>query len=63
VQESLPDFIAVLKALNARNVRYVLIGGLAMIALPIAPRTSAIFWNWKRSSNCVKAKQRCDACF
>ena len=30
--ESLPDFIAVLRVLNANNVRYVLIGGLAMIA-------------------------------
>lgn len=32
MQESLLDFMAVLKALNACNVRYVLIGGLAMIA-------------------------------
>jgi len=32
VQESLPDFIAVLRALNSSNVRYVVIGGLAMIA-------------------------------
>jgi predicted nucleotidyltransferase len=32
VQERPPDFAAVLIALNARSIRFVLIGGLAMVA-------------------------------
>jgi hypothetical protein len=55
VQESLPDFIAVLRALNAHNVRYVLIGGLAMIAYGANHITQDIDVSYARDRDNLKA--------
>ena len=55
MQEPLPDFIAVLKALNTHNVRYVLIGGLAMIAHGADHITQDIDIGYARDRDNLKA--------